>query len=93
MVTDEQKEVAAATAANPATDIADLKKSAERHEQLIYLVIIVLFIGVVLALIGTGTVLESYLASKQATYEDLKDQVVTQNSKIDLLIRESEKRR
>lgn len=72
-------------ASNPAKSIADLRKDTKRHEQIIYLVIIVLFVGMMLSAIGVGAVLESYLASRQATYEDLKDQVTAQNAKIDAL--------
>lgn len=44
---------------------------------------------VVLAILVVTLVLQ-YFAATQATFEDLKDQVVTQNAKIDLLTQQLE---
>jgi hypothetical protein len=53
---------------------------------LIGAIIVALFIGFVAAMIAVGVAWEASTAAKQATYEDLKDQVVAQNSKMDLII-------
>ena len=59
--------------------------SQKMMQDIVFAVVIVLLVGVAGSLIAVGAMLQSYLASKQATYEDLKNQVLLQNFKIDIL--------
>lgn len=59
--------------------VKTLQDSVSLLTNLLYAGFFAVFIA---TLIGVGAILQSYLASKQATYEDLKDKVVEQNSKI-----------
>lgn len=70
---------------NQPDEQSGLLRSQKVIKDLIIGVVIVLLIGLVGVLIATGAILESYLASKQATYEDLKDQINQQTMKIDAL--------
>ena len=54
----------------------------------IYGVIIVLFVGFAGVFVAVGSVLQNYLANKQATYQNLVNQVNAQNTQIQLLTQE-----
>lgn len=64
---------------------ADVKSDIKRLNWVMVGVVVVT-IGLVLTLVfALGGMLTSNMAEKQASYEDLKDQVTTQNAKIDAL--------
>lgn len=71
------------------TGIGASAKQMDFMQFLIGAVIVVLLAGLCGCLIAVGIGWEVSDASKQATYEDLKDQVTAQNAKIDLLIQET----
>jgi hypothetical protein len=67
-------------------------RSGERLSDLkedVHFILVVLFVGflalVVTVIFGAGGWYVTYMAQKQATFEDLKDQVLIQSSKIDNL--------
>ena len=48
-------------------------------------IVVVLFVAFVATFIAVGGMIVNYEAERQATYQGLKDQVITQNAKIDAL--------
>lgn len=65
--------------------LAPIAKDMNRMSLITVGVIIVLFIGLAASFITVGGMIVNYEAERQTTYEDLKDQVTTQNAKIDAL--------
>lgn len=65
-----------------------INKEIDSLKNLTIFVVIVLFIGFALAFITIGGFLQSYLAYRQATYQDLVDKVNKQNTEIELLIQQ-----
>jgi hypothetical protein len=63
----------------------EVEKENEKLKQTMTFVEIVLFIGFSAAFLTIGGFLQSYLATKAATYQILADKVNEQNTKIDSL--------
>ena len=72
---------------NPnASDQRGVGAEMDHLKTIMYAVLIVLGVGFIGALIAVGAMLQSYLASRQATFEDLKDKVLEQNVRMEVLI-------
>lgn len=82
---DEISEKDARKSATMGADIDSLKKSRELHDQLIYLVIIVLLVGFAAAFISVGGFVVTYESQNESASEGLRDQILLQNQKIDNL--------
>jgi hypothetical protein len=67
------------------TPLKTLNKKVEDLNTLMVAVVIVLFIGFAAAFIAVGGMVMSSMSEKQASYEEFRGQLQSQNDKIDAL--------
>jgi uncharacterized membrane protein (DUF485 family) len=67
-------------------DYENLNEQVKKIDRNLTLIVVVLFIGFITMLVGFLTLVIDANGEKHASYEDLKNQVQSQNDKIDQLI-------
>lgn len=71
-------------------DMGGMKSKIDRHESLINVLVIVLFVGFAGVFVAANAMLVDAFNSKQATCQDLVNKVSEQNIKNDLILKELE---
>ncbi len=67
---------------NPAKELEAIKKSTDKHEQLIHFLLVALFLGFLTLIFGLGAMLIDTFRSKEASYSDLVHEIRERDTQI-----------